>query len=55
MTGVTLVNTSNPVPYAYKSYKPEMDGYITITKDNAGLAGLRTIMVCLQELVDALM
>lgn len=55
VSGVTLVNTSNPVPYAYKSYTPETDGYITITKDNAGQAGLHTVMVCLQELVEALM
>ena len=54
VTGAALVNTSNPIPYAYKTYTPESDGYITVTKDNAGHAGLKSYLICLQEMVDAI-
>ena len=32
-------------------YKPPSDGFITITKDNAGVAGIRTYLFCLTEMV----
>ena len=32
-------------------YKPPSDGFITITKDNAGVAGIRTCLFCLTEMV----
>lgn len=40
--GSRVVNISDPSPRAYVCYKPSSDGYITITKDNAGMAGLKT-------------
>jgi hypothetical protein len=32
-------------------YKPTEDGFITVTKDNAGTAGLRTYVFCLADLI----
>ena len=52
--GVSIINTSGPVPYAYKTYVPEVDGYITVTKDNAGQAGILSYLVCVQDMVDAI-
>ena len=49
--GRQLINTSNPQPYAYVVHKPASDGFITVTKDNAGRAGIRTYMFCLVDLV----
>ena len=42
--GTSVVYQSNPAIYAYKTFMPEEDGYITITKDNAGVAGLKTFV-----------
>lgn len=52
ITGRTILNTNNPVPYAGITYKPDTDGFITITKDNAGRAGLKTYVFNLVDLVD---
>ena len=54
IAGVSIFNTSSPVPYAYKTYVPGVDGYITVTKDNAGQAGILSYLVCLQDMVDAI-
>lgn len=40
--GSRVVYKSNPTAQDYVYYKPSSDGYITITKDNAGTAGLKT-------------
>ena len=51
VAGKTVNNVSNPQPYANVIYKPPSDGFITITKDNAGVAGIRTYLFCLTEMV----
>ena len=40
--GSRIVNIILPDARSYASYKPSTDGYITITKDNAGTAGIKT-------------
>ena len=52
VTGKTVINVSNPVPYAYVIFTPESDGFITITKDNAGTANLKTYVFHLVDLID---
>ena len=52
ITGRTILNASNPAPYASASFKPDTDGFITITKDNAGRSGLKTYVFSLVGLVD---
>ena len=47
--GTTITNISSPDPYASKVYTPPSDGYITITKDNAGQSGIKSYVVCLQD------
>ena len=51
VVGKQVVNTSNPQPYACLLYKPTEDGFITITKDNAGTAGIKTYVFCLADLL----
>lgn len=51
VTGKQIVNTTNPLPYACLLYKPAEGGFITITKDNAGTAGLKTYVFCLADLI----
>lgn len=51
VTGRNLVNQTNPVPYAYTSFKPAADGFITVTKDNAGTANLKTYVFDLADLI----
>jgi len=50
--GKTVINVSNPVPYAYVIFTPESDGFITISKDNAGTANLKTYVFNLVDLID---
>ncbi len=52
ITGKTIFNSNNPVPYAWVTYTPEEDGFITISKDNAGKANLKTYVFDLVDLVD---
>ncbi|MBR0160560.1 MAG: hypothetical protein IJQ02_04660 [Oscillospiraceae bacterium] len=52
IAGKTILNANNPAAYAYAAYKPDTDGFITITKDNAGKAGLKTYVFDLVALVD---
>ena len=47
-----VINISNPVPYAYVIFTPESDGFITISKDNAGTANLKTYVFHLVDLID---
>ena len=51
VTGKNLANQTNPAPYAYAIFKPAADGFITITKDNAGTAGLKTYVFDLADLI----
>lgn len=53
VVGKQIVNTTNPPAYAYKTYTPDSDGYITVTKDNAGLSGLKTYLFDLIDLVNS--
>ncbi len=52
VTGRTILNASNPAAYAHVMFKPDTDGFITISKDNAGRAGLKTYVFDLVDLVD---
>ena len=52
VTGKTILNANNPAAYAYVVFKPDADGFITISKDNAGRAGLKTYVFNLIDLVD---
>ena len=51
VAGRQIINTSNPEPYAYAAFKAPEDGFITITKDNAGTAGIRTYVFSLADLI----
>ena len=51
ITGKSITNESNPSPYAFGTYKPMADGFITVTKDNAGVSGLKTYLFRLEDLV----
>ncbi|MDO5456485.1 MAG: hypothetical protein Q4F25_06190 [Eubacteriales bacterium] len=42
ISGTRVVYRSNPAARDWVYYKPSSNGYITITKDNAGTAGLKT-------------
>ncbi len=52
VVGKAILNSSNPAPYARVTFIPDSDGFITIAKDNAGMAGLRTYVFDLAALVD---
>ena len=52
VTGATVINRTNPLPYAYLLYTPPEDGYITITKDNTGKAGIITSVFDYHFLID---
>ena len=42
ITGISVINKTDPAPGAFVFYTAPDDGYITITKDNTGLSGLKT-------------
>ena len=44
ITGISVVNKTDPAPGAFVLYTAPDDGYITITKDNTGLSGLKTFV-----------
>ena len=44
ITGISVVNKTDPAPSAFVLYTAPDDGYITITKDNTGLSGLKTFV-----------
>ena len=52
VTGKNILNANNPAPYAYVMFTPESDGFITISKDNAGTANLKTYVFHLVDLID---
>ena len=45
------VNLNNPATYASVAFTPDSDGFITISKDNAGTANLKTYVFCAADLV----
>lgn len=51
VTGKQIINTSNPAAFAYVVHKATEDGFITITKDNAGTANLITYVFDLADLI----
>ena len=51
-TGTIIVNTSNPSPYAGAAFKASIDGFLCITKDNVGTAGLKSYLIDLWSLVE---
>ena len=53
LTGTTVVYLSNPSAYANAVFKAANSGYLTVTKDNAGTAGLRTYVFCIEDLIDS--
>ena len=44
ITGISIVNKTDPAPGSNAVYTAPDDGYITITKDNTGVAGLKTFI-----------
>lgn len=50
--GTQIVNTNNPAAYSFRTYTPVSNGYFTISKDNAGHAGLKTYVFDLIDLVN---
>jgi hypothetical protein len=52
VVGKTILNVNNPASYAYVAFTPESDGFITISKDNAGTANLKTYVFHLVDLID---
>ena len=54
VTGTQIMNVNNPAAYSVRTYTPEASGYITITKDNAGLPGLKTYLFDLIDLVNGI-
>lgn len=51
ISGANIINLSNPAAYSFKTYTPEANGYITVTKDNAGLSGLKTYLFDITDLI----
>lgn len=50
--GTNITSTNNPAPYTFRTFTAPSDGYFTITKDNAGRAGLKTFVFDLRGLAD---
>lgn len=48
--GRQITNLADPAPYTYAVFSAAADGFITITKDNDGTAGLKTYVFSLREL-----
>lgn len=52
VTGTQIANVSSPADYACAVYTPSANGYITVTKDNAGTANIKTYAFDIQDLID---
>lgn len=52
ITGTSIINQNNPAAYTSLVYTPSIDGFITIQKDNAGHANLRSYVYDVNDLVD---
>lgn len=50
--GESLSETKNPAPYAFLLYTPPENGFITITKDDAGTANIQTYVFDILRLID---
>ncbi len=55
ISGTNVTNITDPDLYASKVYIPPSDGYITITKDNEGQAGIKSYVVSLHDYVDSIL
>lgn len=51
VTGRNIYNLNNPAAYAAVAFTPDSDGFITISKDNAGRANLKTYVFCATDLI----
>ena len=52
VTGMQIMNQNNPAAYSFRTFTPESNGYLTISKDNAGRANLRTYVYSIKDMVD---
>ena len=50
ITGRQITNLADPPPYAYATFNSTEAGFVTITKDNAGWAGLKTYVFRIADL-----
>ena len=50
VTGTKVTEIRDPIPYQSVVYTAAEDGYLTITKDNAGTAGIQTYLFVLDEM-----
>ena len=51
IAGKNIYNLNNPAAYTSVAFAPDSDGFITISKDNAGTANLKTYVFCAADLV----
>ena len=51
ISGIRVVYTANPEPYSSANFKSTEDGYILVTKDNAGTSGLYSYLIDIQKLI----
>lgn len=54
LTGTNIVNRSDPSPYDFVSFTPKDNYYLTVTKDNAGKAGIPTYLFIYREVIRGL-
>ena len=52
ITGIRVVYMADPEPYSSVVFNSTEDGYILVTKDNAGTSGLYSYLIEIQKLVD---
>lgn len=52
VVGTNITNTNNPPRYSFRTFTAPSDGFITITKDNAGKAGLKSFVFSVADLAD---
>ena len=52
ISGTTVTNVSNPAPFASVLFTPSIDGYLTITKDNNGMANIKTYVYDYEALLN---
>ncbi len=50
ITGRQITNLADPSPYSYAMFNSTEEGFVTITKDNAGRDGLKTYVYRLMDL-----
>ena len=51
INGIRVVYIADPEPYASANFNSTEDGYILVTKDNAGTSGLYSYLIDIQKLV----